>query len=85
MDVEIWPFAWGRWGPGYRSVWVEIYVVNVKGYSLGGASPKTGGGSRAGNAEGRDWLVSMGKEGPGIRFMAILLREGLYSAVSKGE
>jgi hypothetical protein len=35
--------------------------------------------------KGRDWLVSMGRKGLGKRFMAILTREGLYAAVSKGE
>src|ERR1700733_4382305 len=33
-----------------------------------GAGPKTGGGPRAGSAEGRDWLVSTGKEGYFRRF-----------------
>lgn len=46
---------------------------------------KTGGGPRAGSAEGRDWLVSMGKKGLRNRLMAVLTREGLYAAVPKGE
>ena len=79
-----------RWSLDYRSVWVGIYVVDARGYCLGdvervGAGPKTGGGPRAGSAEGRDWLVSMGKKGLRNRLMAVLTREGLYAAVPKGE
>jgi hypothetical protein len=78
----------GRWGLDYnRSVWIGIYVVDARGYCLGDVERVggTGGGPRAGGAEGRDWLVSMGKKGLRNRLMAILTREGLYAAVPKSE
>ena len=78
----------GRWSLDYRSVWIGMCVVDARGYCLGDVERvggKRGGGPRAGSAEGRDWLVSMGKKGLRNRLMAVLTREGLYAAVPKSE